>query len=107
MKFTHLHAVLPTILFQRNARIVAIETGDDGSEIPGTGVYLHSTIHSSDRFFSDELCFVHRHCRDSYAKYIDGNQEAVKGYLRPPDGNSPKGLSLFSSLTCKNNAILD
>ena len=41
-------------------------------------------------------------------KCINGNQGTVKGYsfLRPPDANRPEDLSLFHSLTCKNNAIL-
>ena len=42
-----------------------------------------------------------------YAKYINGNQGAVKGILRLPDGNRPEDLSLFQSLICKNNVILD
>ena len=39
------------------------------------------TIHPSNRFF-DEIRFVlHAYCRDVYAKYMSGNQEAVKGYF--------------------------
>ena len=45
----------------------------------------------------------------SNAKYIKGNEGAVKGYsfLQLPDGYRPKDLSLFHSLTGKNNVILD
>ena len=53
----------------------------------------------------------HAYCRDVYAKYITSNQGAGKGHftgiLRLPAGDSPEDLSLFSSLTCKNNVILD
>ena len=43
---------------------------------------------------------LHAYCRDAYAKHINGNQGAVKGYLRLPDGNRPEDLSLFSSVAC-------
>ena len=38
---------------------------------------------------------------------INGNQGATKGYLRLSDGNRPEDLSLFHSLTCRSNVILD
>ena len=51
---------------------------------------------------------VHAYCRDAYDKYINGNQQAEKVfYLRLPDGNRCEDLSLFRSLTCNKNIILD
>ena len=50
---------------------------------------------------------LHVFCGDAYAKYFEGNQEAVNGILRLIDDNRPEDLSLFHSLTCKNNVILD
>ena len=50
---------------------------------------------------------LHAYCRDAYAKYINGNQVAINGILRLPGGNRPEDSSLFHSLTCKNNVILD
>ena len=41
------------------------------------------------------------YCGNAYAKYISGTQGAVKGVNRPED------LSLFHSLMCKNDVILE
>ena len=49
---------------------------------------------------------LHAYCRNAYAKYINGNQGAVKRILRLPDGNRPEDSSVFHSLTCKNKVIL-
>ena len=49
----------------------------------------------------------HAYCRDAHAKYINGNQEAGKVFLlQLPDGNRCEDLSLFYSLTSKNNIIM-
>ena len=47
------------------------------------------TIHPSDRFFNEIRFVLHAYCRDAYAKYMNGNQGAVKGIVRLPDGNRP------------------
>ena len=69
--------------------------------------YLHSANGADNTpqrpfsFFFDELRLVlHAYCRDAYPKHINGNQGAVKGYLRIADGNRPEDLSLFSSVAC-------
>ena len=78
------------------------------------GAYLHSTnsadnISQRQIFFCELRLVLYAYCRNAYAKYINGNQGAVnlKGIFRLPDGNRPKDLSLFHSLTCKNNVILE
>ena len=54
---------------------------------------------------------LHANCRGAYAKkYNNGNQGAVKvfyGCISLHDGNRSEHLSLFHSLTCKNNVTLD
>ena len=48
---------------------------------------------------------LHAYFRDAYAKYINGDQGAIKGIVRLPDGTRPEDLSLFHSPTCKNNVV--
>ena len=50
---------------------------------------------------------LHAHCRDAHAKYVNGNQGAIKSILHLRDGNRPEDLSIFNSLTCKNNVTID
>ena len=47
-------------------------------------------------------------CRDSCAKYINGNQGDIQGYFNASlIVNWPEDLSSFHSLMCKNNVLLD
>ena len=39
------------------------------------------TIHPSHRIFDELRLVLHAYCRDVYAKYMNGNQGAVKGYF--------------------------
>ena len=50
---------------------------------------------------------LHAFCRGGYAKYINGNQGAIKIILRLPDGNRPEDSSVFHYPTCNDNVILD
>ena len=55
------------------------------------------TIHPSGGFFDELRVVLHACCRNADAK----------GILRLADDNRPEDLSLYHSLTEKNNVILD
>ena len=126
-----LHCQPPPSVKEKEKRRSALETNNDTLTLPFhlsvclsvclpiylsiSGAYLHGAkctdnIHPSDRFFGWVTFGTHEYCRDEYAKYmmpIMATREPQKGILRFPGGNRPEDLSLFHSLTCKNNVILD
>ena len=79
-----------------------------------TGAYLHSA-NCADNTPKRQICFINdlrlllpAYCRDACAKYINGNQGDIQGYVNASLlVNWPEDLSSFHSLMCKNNVLLD
>ena len=59
--------------------------------------------------FKELRLMLNAYCKDVYviASTSMVTRELYKRILRVPEGNRPKDLSLFHSLICKNNVILD
>ena len=79
-----------------------------------TGAYLHSANCADNtpqrQIFLSSLVWCCMHTVETCMPSISilmVTREPYKGILRLPDGNRPENLSLFHSLTCKNNVLLD